>query len=108
VAKVCCRRVFDVPAGDMPTVIEKLAELSDRERRTTTGLIARGSVIDYTAAIEVFDVADTGRSMVSWTATFPVPHDQPQIVEEAQNAVFRDFVDELSRQLFPVVAVGPR
>jgi hypothetical protein len=77
----------------MSTIVESLAELSRRDRPRAAG------GIDYTAQIEVFDVIETGRVLVVWTATFPVPDGRMATAEVLGHAVFRDFVDQLRHEL---------
>jgi len=96
---MCCRREFDVPYGELPTVIERLVKLSEQARHPAAAQACDGMVLDYTAAIELFDVVETGRLLVIWTATFVVPEDPTEVGEFLRDAVFRDFVDDLRRQV---------
>jgi hypothetical protein len=97
-SKVCVRRDIEVPASDLPAIVELLCELSDRERRTADLPPIDCRVRDYTATIDVFDVA-TARVLVVWKATFPVTDVRTEVVKAMRDAVFRDFVDDLRRQV---------
>jgi len=98
ISKVCVRRDIEVPASDLPAIIELLCELSDRECRTAGGPSIDCPVRDYTATVDVFDIA-TARVLVTWEATFPVTDVRTEVVQAMRDAVFRDFVDELRRQV---------
>lgn len=65
------RRDIDLPAGDLITVVEKLSELS--RRVTADSQLPVDTMLDYTAAIEVYDVLETGRILVVWTVWFSAP-----------------------------------
>jgi hypothetical protein len=90
------RRDIEVPATELGAIVELLCELSDRECRTAGGPPIDCPVCDYTATIDVFDVA-TARVLVTWKATFPVTDLRTEVVQAMRDAVFRDFVDELRR-----------
>ena len=95
---VCVRRDIDVPSGDLPTIVEQLSELSDREFQVA----ARPDgdrTLDYTAAIDVFDVGKDGHVVVTWTATIRVPDTRTDVVQALRDAVFRDFIDQLRREV---------
>jgi hypothetical protein len=95
---VCVRRDIDVPSGDLRAIVEKLSELSNRECRVCGVLPADSPALDYSATIDVFDTA-AGRVLVRWTATFSVANHGADVVTTLRDAVFRDFVDELQRQV---------
>lgn len=95
---VCVRRDINVPSGDLRAIVEKLSELSVRECGAGSVLPADDPALDYSATIDVFDTA-AGRVLVRWTATFSVANHRPDVVTSLRNAVFRDFVDELQRQV---------
>ena len=78
---VCVRRDINVPSGDLRAIVEKLSELSVRECGAGSVLPADGPALDYSATIDVFDT------------------DRPDVVTTLRDAVFRDFVDELQRQV---------
>ena len=103
---ICWRRELDVPSGAMPRIVESLSELSNRERPSGADPGLDASAVDYTAAIEVFDVIETGRVLVVWTATFPVPDARPATATVLGHAVFRDFVDQLRHELHVSSASG--
>lgn len=96
---ICWRRELDVPSGGMSTIVKSLSELSDRECARAQGLGLDGESLGYTAAIEVFDVIATGRVLVVWTATFPVPDGPVVAAETLGHAVFRDFVEQLRHEV---------
>lgn len=89
-----CRRELDVPPGDMPEVIDRLCELSDRECRAHQTPLA-GAVLDYTATLEVFDVVHTGRILAVWTAALTTPRPDVETVGAYRDAAFADFLDQL-------------
>ena len=97
--KMCCRKELDVPSGELPTMIERLVELSERVDRPAATRACDGVALDYTASIEVFDVIESGRSLVIWTATFVVPEQCTDAAEFLRDRVFRDFLDELRLQV---------
>ena len=97
--KMCCRKELDVPSGELPTMIERLVELSERADRPAATHACDGVVLDYTAAVEVFDVIETGRSLVIWTATFVVPEQYADAAEYLRDRVFGDSLDELRLQV---------
>jgi hypothetical protein len=96
-SRVCARRDIDLPAGDLTTVVESLSELS--RRVAADSQLPVDAVLDYTAAIDVYDVLDTGRILVVWTVWFSAPDVRECIAEVLIHAVFRDFVDQLAHQL---------
>ncbi len=91
-----------MPSGDLATIIEKLSALSDRDHRVA-GPAIDAVAIDYRATMDVFDVPDGGRVLVVWTGTFPVPDTRIEgwadIVAALRDAVFDDFVGELSSRV---------
>jgi len=95
---VCVRRDIDVPSGDLPAIVEQLSELSYREFRV--GAPPDGDwTLDYTAAMDVFDVGKDGRVVVTWTATIRVLDTRTDVVQTLRDAVFRDFIDQLRREV---------
>jgi hypothetical protein len=103
---ICLHRELDVPSGGMPEIIESLSELSQRDPAWSTGPGLDATAFDYTAAIEVFDVVQTGRVLVVWTATFPVPDHRMAIAEMLGHAVFRDFVEQLRHEVLAGATSG--
>ena len=93
------RRDIDVPATDLPAIAERLAELSDRERRRSRPRTP--TAVNYTAAIDLFDGISHGHTTVRWTATFDVPDTTASTVDALRDAVFADFTDQLRRQVSP-------
>jgi hypothetical protein len=102
---VCVRRDIAVPSGDLRAIVEKLSDLSDRECRACGVLPADGPPLDYSASIDVFDTT-AGRVLVRWTATFSVANHRTDVVTTLRDAVFRDFVDELGRQVRGDSSIG--
>jgi hypothetical protein len=96
---MCWRRELDVPSGGMRDIVEALSELSHRHPAAAAGLGLDGTTVDYTAAMEVLDDVETGRVLVVWTATFPVPDTRMAIAEVVGHAVFRDFVAQLRHEV---------
>jgi hypothetical protein len=96
---VCWRREFDVPSGGTRDILESLSELSQHNPALAADSDLEGTVVDYTAALEVLDDVETGRVLVVWTATFPVPDTRMAIAEVVGHAVFRDFVDQLRHEV---------
>ncbi|MGE2836118.1 hypothetical protein [Mycobacterium sp. SMC-4] len=78
----------------MPTVIDKLCALSDRECRARRTPLS-GAVLDYAATLEVFDVVATGRVLAVWTAALTMPRPDPEAVRAYRDAAFADFLDQL-------------
>ena len=98
-SSMCWRRELDVASGDVPTIVASLSELSHRDRVLAQSPGTDGEPLSYTAAIEVFDVIATGRVLVVWTATFPVPDRRLATAEMLGHAVFRDFIGQLRYEL---------
>ncbi|MGE2738023.1 hypothetical protein [Mycolicibacterium vaccae] len=92
-----CRREIDAPAGDLATVLDALSELSRRERQDGPPL-RPGTVLRYTAALELFDSVTTGRVLAVWTAVLATPSQDPDTVRRYREAAFADFLDELRRE----------
>ncbi|ANW64186.1 hypothetical protein BCA37_11800 [Mycobacterium sp. djl-10] len=85
---------------DGTTVVEKLIELSDRDRRMVYDIIdGDAPVTDYTATISLFDVAEDNRTFVTWAASFSVLGEEAPVVEWVRNGIFRDCLAELARTL---------
>lgn len=103
---MCWRRELDMPSGGMPTIVKSLSELSDRGRPWPVSPGMTVETLDYTAAIEVFDVIATGRVLVVWTATFPVPDGRLATAEILGHTVFRDFVGQLRYELLADANLG--
>lgn len=103
---MCWRRELDIPSGGMPTIVASLSELSERDRPWPVRPGLTGESLDYTAAIEVFDVIATGRVLVVWTATFPVPDGRLATAEMVGRAVFRDFIGQLRDELLVDANLG--
>ncbi|MGE2732753.1 hypothetical protein ACQI4F_25080 [Mycolicibacterium vaccae] len=95
-----CRREIDVLPGDLPTVLHALCELSRRERQAGPTLRS-GTVLRYTATLELFDVVTTGRVLAVWTAVLATPRQDPETVRRYREAAFADFLDELRREWSP-------
>jgi hypothetical protein len=107
-SSICWRREIDVPSGAMSSIIESLSELSRRDRSRSVGQQPDGATVDYTAAIEVFDVIETGRVLVVWTATFSVPDGRMSTAEALGHKVFHDFVEQLRHEVLAGAHSGVR
>ena len=93
---VCIRRDIDVPADDLPGIVEKLAELADRARVESP---FSATPLQYTAAIDLFDGPEAGRTTVRWTATFDAPDTAASTVAALRDVAFVDFTDQLRQQV---------
>ncbi|SEH54073.1 hypothetical protein SAMN04489835_1189 [Mycolicibacterium rutilum] len=98
-----CRREIDVPSGHMSTVVDKLCELSESERRAAKHRLRPGTALDYTASLRVFDVAATGRVLAVWIGTLHVSSLDDATLLAYRDAAFADFVDQMRRE-WPVLA----
>jgi len=105
VSTVCIHRDIDVPSGDLHDIVEKLSELSERECRADDVHPVDDQALEYSATVDVFDVPG-GRVLVRWTASLPVPDGRTDAVKALRDAVFRDFVDELRRQVDGAAGIG--
>jgi len=85
---------------DGTVVVERLVELSDRDRRVTYDVVGgHAPVQNYTATITVHEISDQEACFVTWTASFDVIGDADSIVDWVRNGIFRDCLAELERVL---------
>lgn len=85
---------------DGTSVVEKLVELSDRDRRMVYDVIdGDAPVTDYTATIRLYEVVEDHRTFVTWTASFGVIGEESPVVEWVRNSIFRSCLAELDRIL---------
>ena len=80
--------------------IEKLTELSDRDRRVVYDIIGGDPPVDgFTAVITVHEVSDTNRTFVAWSATFDTTRDAGAVADWVRTGIFQTCLTELDRVL---------
>jgi hypothetical protein len=113
--KIRCRSEIDAPSGDMHAIVAALRRLAGQtatqEQPTSRDLTVNHEVLDYDASIEVFDVLDdddaaTGRALVVWTVTFPVPDLCAAAIQRYRDAAFTDFVERLGIEWPAMVGIA--
>jgi hypothetical protein len=104
-SRVCVRRDIDLPAGDLTDIVGRLSELSRCIRPENRLPVDTG--VDYTAGIEVYDVVETGRVLVVWTVSFCAPDLRKCVAKLLEHTVFRDSIEQLSRELWGTPQIDP-
>jgi uncharacterized protein YndB with AHSA1/START domain len=80
--------------------IEKLTELSDRDRRVVYDIIGGDPPVhDFTAVITVHEVSEGNRSFVAWSATFDATRDAGTVADWVRTGIFQTCLAELERVL---------
>ena len=80
--------------------IEKLTELSDRDRRVAYNIIGGDPPVDgFTAVITVHEVSESNRSFVAWSATFDATGDARPVADWVRTGIFRTCLAELEQVL---------
>ncbi|TPG25571.1 SRPBCC family protein [Mycolicibacterium hodleri] len=86
---------------DGTTIVERLTEISEHERRVVYDVIGGDATMsNYTACLSVAEVSDTDRTFVQWTATFdPLNGDGSAEAEWVRTGIFHTCLAELGRVL---------
>jgi uncharacterized protein YndB with AHSA1/START domain len=80
--------------------IEKLTELSDRDRRVVYDIIGGDPPVDdFTAVITVHEVSEDNRSFAAWSATFGTTGHADAVADWVRTGIFRTCLAELERVL---------
>jgi uncharacterized protein YndB with AHSA1/START domain len=80
--------------------LEKLTELSDRDRRVVYDIIGGDPPVhDFTAVITVHEVSECNRSFVAWSATFDATRDAGAVADWVRTGIFQTCLAELERVL---------
>jgi uncharacterized protein YndB with AHSA1/START domain len=80
--------------------MEKLTELSDRDRRVAYDIIGGEQPVEgYTAVITVHEVSEGNRSFVAWSATFDAVGDADAVADWVRTGIFQACLAELERVL---------
>jgi hypothetical protein len=94
-------RLVPAPLRNDGTVgIEKLTELSDRDRRVVYDIIGGDPPVDgFTAVITVHEVSEDNRSFVAWSATFDTTGEVGAVADWVRTGIFQTCLAELERVL---------
>jgi uncharacterized protein YndB with AHSA1/START domain len=80
--------------------VEKLTELSDRDRRVVYDIIGGDPPVDdFTAVIAVHEVSEGNGSFAAWSATFDATGDAGAVADWVRTGIFRTCLAELERVL---------
>lgn len=80
--------------------MEKLTELSDRDRRVVYDIIGGDPPVDgFTAVITVHEVSEGNRTFVAWSATFATTSDAAAVADWVRTGIFQTCLAELDRVL---------
>ena len=86
---------------DGTTIVERLTEVSQRDRRVVYDVIdGDAPMTNYTACLSLAEISDTDRTFVQWTASFDaVNGDGSAEAEWVRTGIFRTCLAELERVL---------